>query len=250
MPDAGGKVFRSLPAPNNPQRLVRGLGGRIGPRCTRQRSLVPVSEASSRSPRRGEAREAVLAAATRLFARRGYGATPIQAICDEVGISKAALLYHYPSKQALHGAVLDGVLAHWGSALPRLMKAASGGVERFEVVMNEVIEFFTEDTDRARLLMREAMDHERDMSEVVQRYMRPWVELTAEYLRRGQAAGRVRADVDPEAFLVNVAATLIGTLAAGAVSEAMAPSTDPSLPAQRSLAEMIRGYRAALFVDE
>ncbi|MFB4316120.1 TetR family transcriptional regulator [Actinomadura sp. 21ATH] len=43
----------------------------------------------------------ILDAASTLFAQRGYRATSMQAIADEVGITKAALYYHFGSKDEL-----------------------------------------------------------------------------------------------------------------------------------------------------
>ncbi|ONI78350.1 hypothetical protein BWI15_02430 [Kribbella sp. ALI-6-A] len=43
--------------------------------------------------------ERILEAARVLFAARGYRATSMQAIADEVGITKAALYYHFDSKE-------------------------------------------------------------------------------------------------------------------------------------------------------
>ncbi|MET9341878.1 TetR family transcriptional regulator [Nonomuraea sp. NPDC003804] len=43
----------------------------------------------------------ILEAARTLFAARGYRATSMQAIADEVGITKAALYYHFDSKEEI-----------------------------------------------------------------------------------------------------------------------------------------------------
>ncbi|MEV4166705.1 TetR family transcriptional regulator [Nonomuraea dietziae] len=45
--------------------------------------------------------ERILDAARALFAARGYRATSMQAIADEVGITKAALYYHFESKEEI-----------------------------------------------------------------------------------------------------------------------------------------------------
>jgi len=47
----------------------------------------------------------ILDRAAALFARRGFEQTSVQAIADAVGLSKAGLLHHFPSKDALHEAV-------------------------------------------------------------------------------------------------------------------------------------------------
>ena len=86
-----------------------------------------------------DAREQTLDAATRLFAAQGYGGTSLSAIADAVGIRKASLLYHFPSKDALHRAVLDQILEHWSQVLPRLLEAAAGD-DRFDALLHEVVQ--------------------------------------------------------------------------------------------------------------
>jgi len=50
--------------------------------------------------------ERIVDRAAALFARRGFEQTSVQAIADAVGLSKAGLLHHFPSKDALREAVL------------------------------------------------------------------------------------------------------------------------------------------------
>ena len=48
----------------------------------------------------------IVDAAAALFARRGLEQTSVQAVADAVGLSKAGLLHHFPSKDALRDAVV------------------------------------------------------------------------------------------------------------------------------------------------
>ncbi len=50
--------------------------------------------------------EGILDRAAALFARRGFTKTSVQDVADAVGLSKAGLLHHFPSKDALYEAVL------------------------------------------------------------------------------------------------------------------------------------------------
>jgi AcrR family transcriptional regulator len=50
--------------------------------------------------------EQILDRAAALFAQHGFAHTSVQAVADAVGLSKAGLLHHFPSKDALHAAVL------------------------------------------------------------------------------------------------------------------------------------------------
>lgn len=72
---------------------------------------------ANRNAERGAAtREHVLSVATRLFAERGYEDTSIEAVLREAGISRGSLYHHFASKDALFGAVLEGVEARVGEA--------------------------------------------------------------------------------------------------------------------------------------
>lgn len=70
-----------------------------------------------------ERRVQILADATALFARDGYADTSLREIAEQVGVSKSALLHHYPSKDALLRAVLAErdrlVSVRTGDAAPR-----------------------------------------------------------------------------------------------------------------------------------
>ena len=57
-------------------------------------------------PFRQQIDEGILDRAAALFARRGFARTSVQDIAHAVGLSKAGLLHHFPSKDALHEAVL------------------------------------------------------------------------------------------------------------------------------------------------
>jgi AcrR family transcriptional regulator len=56
-------------------------------------------------PFRQQIDEGILDRAAALFARRGFAKTSVQDIADAVGLSKAGLLHHFPSKELLHRAV-------------------------------------------------------------------------------------------------------------------------------------------------
>lgn len=57
-------------------------------------------------PFRRQIDDGILDVAAGLFARRGFAKTSVQDVADAVGLSKAGLLHHFPSKEALYAAVL------------------------------------------------------------------------------------------------------------------------------------------------
>ncbi len=57
-------------------------------------------------PFRQQIDDGILDRAAALFARRGFAKTSVQDVADAVGLSKAGLLHHFPSKDALYAAVV------------------------------------------------------------------------------------------------------------------------------------------------
>jgi AcrR family transcriptional regulator len=53
------------------------------------------------APVQGTTREAILAAAQRLFDERGYDASSLRLIAESVGTTKAAVYYHFPAKEQM-----------------------------------------------------------------------------------------------------------------------------------------------------
>ena len=197
----------------------------------------------------GQVRDQVLHEAARLLARHGYEGTSLQAVAAAVGVKKPSVLYHFRSKEDLRRAVLDSLLSRWSEVVPRLLMASTKtGLAKFEAVVGELVGFFAEEPDRARILVRELLDRPEEMQEVLQRQVRPWVEVVADYIQQGQRSGTVRADVDPEPYVLHVVSMALFSLAS-------APGSAPLLaqpgraPTQRTVDELVRMAKASLFTD-
>ena len=200
-------------------------------------------------PSAADVSDRILHAATRLFAARGFEGTSLQDVADEVGIRKPSLVYHVSTKDALRLRVLEGVLAHWNEVLPELLKAAATGKDQFDAVVSETLRFFAADPDRARLLVREALDRPEEMARLIRSHVTPWVAIVCDYIRKGQEQGRIYPDVDPEAYVAQVINLVISGVATfhciGVV--APAPSPEGRMP-QRHLAELLRVAKTSLFL--
>ena len=194
----------------------------------------------------------IRAAASRLFATHGYDGVSLQAIADSVGVAKQTLLYHYPSKDLLRRAVLEHVLEHWRRTLPAILQAVTSGKRRFQALTEELITFFDSDRDRARLLARELLDNPTDTKRLMVESLRPWILLVSEYIREGQKIGLIRANVDPESYVLHVIILVIANVAnMSAMSTALTGAGDVQNRReieQRHLAELVRLTRTALFV--
>lgn len=204
-----------------------------------------------------DVRSQILTVATRRFARRGFDGTSLQAISDEVGVRKPSLLYHFPSKTDLRDRVLEHVLGHWQEVLPGLLATKLDGETRFEALLRALLEFFEEDPDRARLVIRELLDRPREMRAQLAVHVRPWVVMVGDLIHLGKETGEVRPEVDAEAYVVEVLVMALTTVAASRLLKQLIPrpagdgaGAGPDDRPARQLQEMMRIARAGLFLDE
>jgi AcrR family transcriptional regulator len=65
------------------------------------------------TPKSRRTRARILAAATRLFAEIGYHAAANALIAEAAGITRGAMLYHFPSREDLLEAVVEHLQAEW-----------------------------------------------------------------------------------------------------------------------------------------
>jgi TetR/AcrR family transcriptional regulator len=186
-----------------------------------------------------DVRSGTIAAATRLFGAHGFEGTALQDIADAVGVTKPAVLHHFPSKEHIRQAVLDGILAHWNKILPRLLLAATASHDRFDAVFGELHRFFAADPDRARVMMREAIDRPAELRKLLRGPIRPWLSAVAQYVRSGRESGRHYADVDDEAYVLHIIQLVVMATACGAVSSSVL-ETEPGTRYDRELARIAR----------
>jgi AcrR family transcriptional regulator len=75
--------------------------------------------------------ERIRTAALALFSRQGYERTSLREIADELGFTKAALYYHYRSKEDLLAAVLEPLLTELEALLDPVEEDPRAARERF-----------------------------------------------------------------------------------------------------------------------
>ena len=64
--------------------------------------------------------EVILDAALEVFSAHGFRGATLDQIARAAGLSKPNLLYYFPSKEAIHAALLSGLMDTWLDPLRRL----------------------------------------------------------------------------------------------------------------------------------
>ncbi len=84
-----------------------------------------------------DTRSRIQEVALRLFIENGYEATSLREIAEEIGVTKAALYYHFKSKDEIVTSLIDDnesrlkALVEWGKSLPRTPEGRATFVRRY-----------------------------------------------------------------------------------------------------------------------
>ncbi|TDC88762.1 TetR/AcrR family transcriptional regulator [Nonomuraea deserti] len=97
-----------------------------------------------------ERRQQILAAAVRVFARKGFAATRIDDVAAEAGIAKGSVYLYFDSRDALLKAAFE---AHAARVAALLTAADDGGdpLDRLETLIGSTLTMLVADADLARV---------------------------------------------------------------------------------------------------
>jgi AcrR family transcriptional regulator len=139
-----------------------------------------------RSQRRARTRAALLDAAARVYARRGFDGATIDEIAEEAGFTKGAVYDHFGSKENLLFALLDEHLAAQIAEQITLFDSSRHTVERPRPGADRWMDELVEDPDVFRLFVeawvRSQRDHE--LSDRVRAGMDAWRETFTTFGRQ------------------------------------------------------------------
>ena len=141
-------------------------------------------------------RRAIMEAALELYARGGFRGTGLAAIGERVGISHAAVLYHFGSAVNLLREVLEERDRRIAEHLAPIF--APGGLEALRR-LPEVARVNLENPGLARLhtvLQAENLEADGEVHDFFLNRRRNVHQVLADLLRRGQKRGEIRRDID------------------------------------------------------
>lgn len=167
----------------------------------------------SRNYARGAiARERILDVAIEEFGRRGYWGAAVQEIADRVGMSKAGLMHHFPTKEALLSAVMAEADERDRSGLGQDDLHAMRGLEVFDA-LDRLVERNAGRRALVQLghvLRAQVAGEEVAVTQAGRRHFTIAREIVALALRAGVEAGEVRTDVDVDLTALLAVATMEG----------------------------------------
>ena len=148
---------------------------------------------------------AILDAALEVFSQHGFRGATLDQIAREAGLSKPNLLYYFASKEAIHVALLSGLLDSWLAPLRELEPDGDP--------VQEIVDYALRKLDMARDLPRESRLFANEIVQgaprildMIEGPLKTLVVEKAAVIRQWADAGKI-ARVDPYHLIFSIWAT-------------------------------------------
>ena len=150
-----------------------------------------------------ESRRKILDAAASLMAERGFAGTSISAVSKRSGLPSGSIYWHFESKEALLGAVVEDGVEQWLETMPDVRRLPDATPERIDAVFDATAASLETHPQFLRLLILIALERrETDAASLAS-------------IRRARARARERI----QAFVVAVVEPLLGERAESVAAE-------------------------------
>lgn len=175
-----------------------------------------------------------LAAAEALFADRGFDGTALRDVATAVGITSAAVIHHFGTKERLYGLVLERLVKSLDDYVIETSETIT--LETAVRMFERFLDWSFDHHHFAQLLLRELMENRLRVSRARRLYMSSLIKKYVDYIARGQKGCIFRA-FDAELFVFY-------TLGAITHFSAAAPTIDRML--SNDLGDAVSRFRTTL----
>lgn len=147
-------------------------------------------------------RQRILSTAAHLFASQGFHGTRLRDIARAVGIQKASLFHHFPSKADLYRAALDHGVAEAAEGLRAALDCGGSPEEKVRALISAYVGYVARHPERTKLFLRLSLGEAPIAADFGEG--RRLVATVADFIATSQRSGAFQA-LDPVALVLGVA---------------------------------------------
>ena len=164
--------------------------------------LVPMNVQPPRTRIQKKNRKAILDAALDVFSAHGFRGATLDQIAAEAGLSKPNLLYYFPSKEAIHVALLSALMDTW---LDPLREMDAHGDPREEILgyVRRKLQMSRDFPRESRLFANEIVQGAPRIGPALETDLKNLVDEKAAVIQGWVDEGRI-APVDPHHLIFSV----------------------------------------------
>lgn len=160
-----------------------------------------------------ETRERILESAEAVFAEMGFGGSRIKDIAGRAGVTSAMVHYYFRTKEDLHLAILDYMIADLGNMVARIDADPIQPIPKLRLFFYSLFDYFDRHRNFARMTAYKS-GHESDeyFLKQVSIHLKPLITDAVIFLNMGMDAGIFRK-VDPYQLLTVIYGMIISYFA-------------------------------------
>ena len=172
-----------------------------------------MSRSRTRQPqaRALETRERLVAGALHEFAEKGFGGASTRSITARAGVALASLPYHFKTKDALWKAAADHIFGLFGEQMSRRLEGLDGvdALTRVRLLLRDFVLFSAAHPELHRFLLQDGAEKTARLEWLVERHVRPILDLLQGLFDEVVAAGYPLAEDTGQLFyrMIGAAAT-------------------------------------------
>lgn len=168
-------------------------------------------------------RKAILEAAAKVFAQKGYHPTSVADLAKEVGMGLGTFYRYFKNKLDVFHAVIDQVLIEVSTVVAAELPTESESLKQYRAQVERVgmglFGAFNQNRQLARLLFIEAPGIDAALNTKLRESVLLFGQMTQAYLENGVARGFLRKDLDTETTALAVNAMIFEGVRHVAISD-------------------------------
>ncbi|WP_018130137.1 TetR/AcrR family transcriptional regulator [Effusibacillus pohliae] len=134
--------------------------------------------------------EEIAQAAIKLFKQKGYHATSVQDIADEVGLQKGSLYHYISSKEELLMKITQQSISGFNRRLEKIIESQVPSKDKLILAIQNHVSFVAGNLEMTTVLLREAFSLEPEHHQVIKaetdRYLNLWTKIIDEGVKAGE----------------------------------------------------------------
>jgi TetR/AcrR family fatty acid metabolism transcriptional regulator len=160
----------------------------------------------------GQKREAILAAAQKVFARRGFHSARTLEIAREAGVAEGTLYNYFPSREDIFLSLFDD---RWQTFIERIRlrtASLSDPNDKLKAIFSTALRIFVTNKSLAQILLLETSPSSVFLNSRVALRLADFLDLIEEILIEGKRSGKYHHDLDPRVARMVIYGTVQGVL--------------------------------------
>ncbi len=159
-------------------------------------------------------KEAILGAATELFARKGYKGTAVSEIADQADVAQGTVFHHFKSKENLLISICDELVRDYIKGMRQEAEGPGSGWDALERILKFYQRFRNEHLESISVALKETGDLSKAAREIHEHFcglLNQVIEVKSKCIERGIKDGSIR-EVPIHATALLVHFLLVGKL--------------------------------------